>query len=106
MTDHRARPTFRPTGFLQVGYATEDVDAFVDRVFTAISSGGPAPDILGARFATTRRGGYDMDDVDRFLDEVAADLRGSGPTEPTEEERAQEQQLRSMIRDLKDQHGR
>ncbi|MCK0112816.1 DivIVA domain-containing protein [Ornithinimicrobium sp. F0845] len=102
MTDPAGRPTFRTAGFLKAGYATDDVDAFVDQLFTALATGAPVPDILGARFAT-RRGGYDMEEVDNFLDEVTV---GLGGTEPTEEERAQEQQLRDQIRDLKDRYGR
>ena len=105
MTERAARPTFRQAGFLQTGYAVADVDDFLDRVFAAIATGGVVPDILTARFATTRRG-YDMAEVDQFLDEVVAGLGGGAPAELTEEERAQEQQLRDMIRDLKDKKGR
>lgn len=106
MTERAARPTFRQAGFLQTGYAVADVDDFLDRVFAAIATGGVVPDILTARFATTLRGGYDMAEVDQFLDEVVAGLGGGAPAELTEEERAQEQQLRDMIRDLKDKKGR
>lgn len=79
MTQHAARPTFRTAGFFREGYDSAQVDDFVDRVFTAIATATPVPDILTARFTTTRRGGYDMDEVDSFLDEVAADLQGPPP---------------------------
>ncbi|WP_256842654.1 DivIVA domain-containing protein [Ornithinimicrobium cryptoxanthini] len=75
MTTEGARPQFRHSrGFAQ-GYATEDVDAFVDEVFNALASGQPAPDVVSARFGVARgRRGYDMEEVDRFLDELAAGL--------------------------------
>ena len=57
------------------GYRMDQVDDVLDRVFHALSTGQPAPDIDGARFRPTRFGeGYDMEEVDDFLDELAAGL--------------------------------
>lgn len=71
-----ARPTFTTTRFRE-GYATEDVDRFLDEVFTALASGRPVPNITEAVFTPTRFGvGYDMAEVDQFLDELSAGLNG------------------------------
>ena len=75
MTTEGARPQFRTTGWLSQGYAVEDVDDFLDKVFAAVAAGRPVPDILETRFATARgRGAYDMAEVDDFLDELVARL--------------------------------
>ncbi|USQ79833.1 DivIVA domain-containing protein [Ornithinimicrobium faecis] len=75
MTDTQGRPTFRTAGFFRAGYATAEVDDFLDALFTAIARGNQVPDILSQRF-TVQRGGYAMDEVDAFLDEVQASLEG------------------------------
>lgn len=64
------------------GYAIADVDAFVDRVATALEEqargyrpGLTADEVLQARFAATKfQEGYDQDDVDELLDRVARSL--------------------------------
>ena len=91
MTTEGPRPQFRHTrGFAQ-GYATADVDAFVDEVFNALASGQPAPNIVSARFRVARgRRGYDMEEVDLFLDELTAGL-GGAVSDPAEDAAAQEE---------------
>lgn len=74
MSAGAARPQFTPTRWRE-GYSVADVDDFLDRVFHALSTGHPVPDVDGARFRPTRFGeGYDMEEVDDFLDELAAGL--------------------------------
>lgn len=73
-TTGASRPTFTTTRFRE-GYAVGDVDAFLDTVFTAISTGQPVPPIATAVFRPVRMAnGYDMDEVDAFLDELEAGL--------------------------------
>lgn len=68
------RPGFTRTRF-RSGYAVEDVDAFLDAVFSALASGQSPPDIDSARFRPTRFApGYDMTEVDAFLEELASGL--------------------------------
>lgn len=98
MTTPGARPQFRSARAFQTGYATEDVDAFLDEVFNALASGRAVPNIEAARFTTARgRAGYDMDEVDRFLNDLAAGLSGGEIAEPTAEQQAQEQALREAM---------
>lgn len=74
MSAGAARPQFTPTRWRE-GYSVADVDDFLDRVFHALSTGHPVPDVDGARFRPTRFGeGYDMEEVDDFLDELAPGL--------------------------------
>jgi DivIVA domain-containing protein len=64
------------------GYAIADVDAFVERVATALEERArgyrpslTADQVLRARFAATKfQEGYDQDDVDQLLDRVARSL--------------------------------
>ncbi|WP_165700189.1 DivIVA domain-containing protein [Ornithinimicrobium ciconiae] len=98
MTTPGARPQFRTARAFQSGYATEDVDAFLDEVFSALASGRQVPNIEAARFKTARgRAGYDMDEVDRFLDDLLAGLSGGEIAEPTAEEQARAQALREAM---------
>lgn len=99
MTERSARPTFKKAGFLRQGYSTEEVDAFLDRLFEAIATGGTVPDIVTERFTSTRSGGYDMEEVDAFLDDVTADL-GQG-ADLAEQERAQQDWLKARLRELR-----
>lgn len=73
MSRQPGRPTFTTVRFLRAGYAVEEVDDFLDELFTAIGSDGPLPDIVNARFTMSLRG-YSVEEVDAFLDEVQADL--------------------------------
>lgn len=67
---------------LREGYAIPDVDAFVERVATALDerARGYRPalapdDVLQARFPATKfQEGYDQGDVDDLLDRVARSL--------------------------------
>lgn len=74
MSAGAARPQFTPTRWRE-GYAVADVDDFLDRVFHALSTGHPVPDVASVVFRPTRFGqGDDMAEVDAFLDELAAGL--------------------------------
>ena len=97
MTTQGARPQFRQTRGFAKGYATEEVDAFVDEVFNALAGDQPAPNIVSARFGVARgRRGYDMEEVDLFLDELNAGL-GGAVSDPTEEEAAQDKWLQDRL---------
>ena len=57
------------------GYAVEDVDAFLDAVFSALATGQSPPDIDSARFRSTWYApGYEMGQADDFLEELASGL--------------------------------
>lgn len=76
MSQQQGQPTFRTAGFFRTGYATAEVDDFLDEVTAAIAQGRQVPDIATRRF-TVQRGGYAMDEVDAFLDELLAGLTGT-----------------------------
>lgn len=72
---------------LREGYATGQVDAFIDQAVQALSSREATmrpEDVRAVRFTPTRvRAGYDMRQVDAFLDELEEQLAARQP-EPSE----------------------
>lgn len=77
--DHHAFMRVR----LREGYATGQVDAFVDQAVQALRSPGSSmrpEDVRAVRFTPVRvRAGYDMREVDAFLDGLEEELAARQP---------------------------
>jgi hypothetical protein len=71
-------PDFPQAPFGRVGYAADEVEAFVEELRRALRHDPPAMapyEVVDQRFRATRRHGYAMRPVDEYLAEATALLR-------------------------------
>ncbi|HEY3685638.1 MAG TPA: DivIVA domain-containing protein [Streptosporangiaceae bacterium] len=78
----RLRDVRLSTTRMRAGYATDEVDGFLQRAAAAVAGMAPpitAAETEGVVFSTSRlRPGYDQEETDALLDELAAYLRRYG----------------------------